>query len=152
PIDLQCIAALRPLALFRMRIRKGFPLRTTANASPQPESTSEKRKRKRGTMKRLILAVLALMTAAYAQQPEPCLKLSQVKVDHQVLHQSATTDVKLKFEAKDYCVLTETPDLGRQMPVIELQSGSEINTKVRMVGAMRLDQSTISESVLKAKE
>lgn len=103
-------------------------------------------------MKRLILALLALMTTAYAQQPAPCLKLSQVKVDHQSLHQSGTTDVKLKFEAKDCYVLTETPDLGRQMPVLELQSWQGINTKVRTVGAMRLDQSTISESVLKAKE
>jgi hypothetical protein len=105
-------------------------------------------------MKRLILFLIAMAAGAQAQQPTPCLKLSEVKVDHQTLHQGSATDVKLKFEArnKDCYVLTESPDLGRQMPAVEVQSEPGITTKVRMVGAMRLDQSTISEQVLKAKE
>jgi hypothetical protein len=103
-------------------------------------------------MKRLILFFIGLAAAAQAQQPKPCLKLSQVKVDHQYLRQGSATDVKLKFETKDCYVLTETQDLGRQMPTLEVQSQPGIDASVRMVGAMGLDQSTISDQLLKARE
>lgn len=103
-------------------------------------------------MKALIFLAVALATAAQAQQPTTCLKLNQVKVDHRVVHQYGTTEVKLKFEAKDCYVLTESPNMGRQMPILELQNEKGLTATVGSVGALRFDQSTVSASFLKAQE
>jgi hypothetical protein len=105
-----------------------------------------------GNMKGLIFLVVALATAAHAQQATTCLKLSQVKVDHRVVHQYGTTEVKLKFEAKDCYVLTESPNLGRQMPILEIQNETGLTAQIGAVGALRFDQSMVSASTLKAQE
>jgi hypothetical protein len=103
-------------------------------------------------MKGLIFLAVALATAAQAQQPATCLKLSQVTVDRRVVHQYGKTDVKLKFEAKDCYVLTQSPNLGPQIPVLEIQNETGLTAQIGAVGALRFDQSTVSSSILKAQE
>ena len=106
-------------------------------------------------MKTLILFALTMAAAAQAQQSAPCLQLKQVKVDHRVLYQGGTTDMKLKFEAsksgpQNCRVLTESPALGRQLPALEIQDSPGVSAKVKSVGALRFDQS--SSATLKARE
>lgn len=106
-------------------------------------------------MKTMILFALTLAAAAHAQQPAPCLELKQVKVDHRVLYQGGTTDIKLKFEARksgpQNCrVLAESPALGRQRPALEIQDSPGVSAKLKSVGALRFDQS--SSATLKARE
>jgi hypothetical protein len=106
-------------------------------------------------MKTLILFALTMAAAAQAQQSVPCLQLKQAKIDHRVLYQGGTTDIKLKFEARktapQHCrVLTESPALGRQTPTLEIQDSPNVSANVKSVGALRFDQS--SSSTLKARE
>jgi hypothetical protein len=105
-------------------------------------------------MKTLILFALTLVAAAQAQQPAPCLELKQVRVDHRVLHQGQTTDIKLKFEARksgpQNChVLLESPVFARQLPVLEIQDAPGVSAKVKSVGPFRFDQP--SSGTLKAR-
>jgi hypothetical protein len=109
-------------------------------------------------MKALIFLSLALAAAvAHAQQPAPCLKLSQVKVNQGAVHQDGATEIRLKFAAQKFgekhCrVLTESPDLGQQTPILEIQDETGLTAQVAAVGALRLDQSTIGATILKAQE
>ena len=103
-------------------------------------------------MKALIFLSIALASAlAHAQQPTSCLKLSQVKVNHGVVHQGGATEIKLKFDAKDCRVLIESPDLGRQTPILEINE-TGLTAQVWAVDALRLDQATAGTSILKAQE
>jgi hypothetical protein len=105
-----------------------------------------------GNMKRLILLAITFAAAAQAQQPAPCLKLSQVKVDNRALHQDNTTRVKLKFEAKHCNVLIESPTLGRQEPILEMQDEPGLSPHIGQGNAFLLDQSTVTASIIKAQE
>lgn len=106
-------------------------------------------------MNTLILFALTLAATTQAQPSAPCLQLKQVKVDHRVLYQGGTTDIKLKFEARksgpQACrVLTESPALGRQLPALEIQDSPGVSAKVKSIGALRFDQS--SSATLRARE
>lgn len=108
-------------------------------------------------MKILILFALALATTIQAQQPAPCLQLTQAKVDHRVLRRGAATDVKLKFEAGKHnggpCyVVTESAAVGSHLPVLEIQNAPGVSAKVGVVGALRFDQASVGSATVKAQE
>ena len=105
-------------------------------------------------MKTLILFALTMAAAAQAQQSVPCLQLKQAKIDHRVLYQGGTTDMKLKFEAsksgpQNCRVLLESTAVARQLPVLEIQDSPGVSAKVGTVGAFRFDQPT--PAALKAR-
>jgi hypothetical protein len=84
----------------------------------------------------------------------PLPRTEAVRVDHRVLHQGQTTDIKLKFEARksgpQNChVLLESPVFARQLPVLEIQDAPGVSAKVKSVGPFRFDQP--SSGTLKAR-
>ncbi len=102
-------------------------------------------------MKRLLLFLVALTAAAQAQQPEPCLKLSKVKVDGHELHQNGAAIVHLVFTARDCYVYSGTP-LRAQMPEFEVESQPGLQIEMGPRGAARFDQSTVHTGSLRAQE
>jgi hypothetical protein len=105
----------------------------------------------------IFLAITLAASFVQAQQSAPCLKLSQVKVEHRVLHQDSTMRIKLKFEAQKFAgkkcyVFTESPALGKQMPTLEVQNEQSLTAHVGAVEVSRLDLSTVGASIIKAQE
>jgi hypothetical protein len=103
-------------------------------------------------MKPLILFVLTLAAAAQAQQPAPCLKLSKVEIETHVLHRSSGTDVKLTFAGQHCYVFSESPSLGRLLPVIEMQSEPGLHVTADGPELSRFDQTTVSAFIFRAEE
>jgi hypothetical protein len=103
-------------------------------------------------MKPLILFALTLAATAQAQQPAPCLKLSKMEMETHVLRQSSGTDVKLTFTGQHCYVFSESPSLGRILPVIEMQSEPGLHVTTDGPELSRFDQTTVSAFIFRAEE
>lgn len=103
-------------------------------------------------MKPLILFALTLAATARAQQLAPCLKLSKVEIETHVLRRSSGTDVKLTFAGQHCYVFSESPSLGRFLPVVEMQSEPGLSVTSDGPELSRFDPTTVSASILRAEE
>jgi hypothetical protein len=94
-------------------------------------------------MKGLILLAIVLATAAQAQQQAPCLRLSKIRVERNVLHQNGETEAHLTFQGKNCYVVTQSVSLGKQWPVVELDKEPEpgLFAMAFVVRASEFDQS-----------
>jgi len=104
-------------------------------------------------MKRILLFICVLVfapIASRAQQPSPCLQLSQVKVDGHVLHQNGAARVQLVFTAQ-HCYVDSGSPLGAQMPEFGVESQTGLGIEMGASGAARFDQSAVP-GLLRAQE
>ena len=98
-------------------------------------------------MKRSILLVIALATAAQAQQAIPCLSLSKVTVTGHALRQQESTIAKLTFKARN-CAVVDLP--ARTTATFESSPGLDIS--VSDVRFKDLDETPASAGSQKARE
>jgi hypothetical protein len=101
-------------------------------------------------MKTLFVLLLALATGARAQQPTPCLKVTKIKVEKGVLRQDGATQATLTFEGKHCYVLTESKNIGRQGPVLEVTTPPGISASVESVGVVLFDSAKVRLADFKA--
>ncbi|HKD81992.1 MAG TPA: hypothetical protein VKH81_20025 [Candidatus Angelobacter sp.] len=104
-------------------------------------------------MKALILATIVVATAVHAQQSTPCLKLTKVKVDNHVLHQTDTTQLHLTFVGQHCYVFRGSLGRPNEWPFIDFKNvpGMVIES-THGLDASRLDQSSDGAKTFRAQE